>query len=836
MDNLVSIVEDKKAGARQQCSRCAHCQAETSGSNPIVHDGKPFCCHGCCAAYQWLSAEGLEQYYELKERFNATTGNRGAEVTLDEMSEFDSAWYAQRHIRPVSATCLTSKIYLEGIHCAACVWLLEKMPKLIPGVLSTQVSLARSTIEIIWEPAKVSLSRIAVEIAKLGYRPHPLRGDEKFEQRNRDLRHQLAQVGIAFACSGNSMLLAAALYLGELYGMSYQHIQFLRSASTIVGLVALLGPGWIFLKGALSAIKTRTPHIDIPVAIALSVGALSGIWNTLRGTGELYFDSLSMLVFLLLAGRYLQARQQQSAYDSFDILLQLTPRKARRVRDGATELVSSESLLVGDTIEVREGESFAADGFLIQGRTEVDQALLTGETLPVTVEAGEPVFAGTINRGSAIRFRVTQAGEDSRVGKLASSIEKAAVQRTPLVQLADRLAGQFVLLILLVAAATACYCYFYRPDSMIDRVVSLLIVACPCALGLATPLAISLALGEAARRGILIRGGDALQRLAKGGILLLDKTGTVTTGEIVVRFNDLADEFWPYVAALEGKSNHPIARALTRYQSHSNSLVHMSIPESIVNLEYRLGGGIKGIIDGNTWFVGNQPFMEAEGILLGEIIVQRQNQYLAAGATPVFIARNNQLVGTVGVGDHLRTDVAAVIESLQRTGWRVGLLSGDHTHIVNAIGNELGLDPALVFGSKSPEEKQRVVEQLQQKQTSVVMVGDGVNDAVALAQADVGVAVKGGAEISLQAASIYLKNAELSSLLDLSQAGKNTISAVRRNFAASVLYNIFSVGLAVAGVIHPLVAAGLMPISSITVIGITLASQVFPKTSVRKQA
>jgi len=836
MDNLVSIVEDKKAGARQQCSRCAHCQAEIGGSNPIVHDGKPFCCHGCCAAYQWLSAEGLEQYYQLRERFNATTGNRSVEVTLDEMSEFDSAWYAQRHIRPVSATCLTSKIYLEGIHCAACVWLLEKMPKLIPGVLSTQVSLARSTIEIIWEPAKVSLSRIAVEIAKLGYRPHPLRGDEKFEQRNRDLRHQLAQVGIAFACSGNSMLLAAALYLGELYGMSYQHIQFLRSASTIVGLVALLGPGWIFLKGALSAIKTRTPHIDIPVAIALSVGALSGIWNTLRGTGELYFDSLSMLVFLLLEGRYLQARQQQSAYNSFDILLQLTPRKARRVRDGATELVSSESLLVGDTIEVREGESFAADGFLIQGQTEVDQALLTGETLPVTVKTGDPDFAGPITRGSAIRFRVAQVGEDSRVGKLASTIERAAVQRTPLVQLADRLAGQFVLLILLVAAATACYCFFYRPGSTIDRVVSLLIVACPCALGLATPLAISLALGEAARRGILIRGGDALQRLANGGIILLDKTGTVTTGEIVVRFNDLADEFWPYVLALEGKSNHPIARALTRYQSHSNSLVHMSIPESIVNLEYRFGGGIKGIIDGNTWFVGNQPFMEAEGILLGEIIVQRQNQYLAAGASPVFIARNNQLVGTVGVGDHLRTDVAAVIESLQRTGWRVGLLSGDHTHIVNAIGNELGLDPALVFGSKSPEEKQRVVEQLQQKQTSVVMVGDGVNDAVALAQADVGVAVKGGAEISLQAASIYLKNAELSSLLDLSQAGKNTISAVRRNFVASVLYNIFSVGLAVAGVIHPLVAAGLMPISSITVIGVTLASQVFPKTSVRKQA
>jgi Cu2+-exporting ATPase len=543
-----------------------------------------------------------------------------------------------------------------------------------------------------------------------------------------------------------------------------------------------------------------------------------------------------MLVFLLLAGRYLQARQQQSAYDSFDILLQLTPRKARRIRDGVSELISSESLLVGDTIEVREGESFAADGFLIQGQTEVDQALLTGETLPVTVKTGDPVFAGTINRGSAIRFRVAQVGEDSRVGKLASTIERAAVQRTPLVQLADRLAGQFVLLILLVAAATACYCFFYRPGSTIDRVVSLLIVACPCALGLATPLAISLALGEAARRGILIRGGDALQRLANGGIILLDKTGTVTTGEIDVRFNDLADEFWPYVAALESKSNHPIAHALSRHQSQFNSSAHMNLLTSIEDLEYRPGGGMKGILEGNTWVVGNQPFMQAEDIVVDATILQRQKEYLDAGASPVFVARNNQIIGTVAVGDHLRADVAKVVESLRLAGWRVGLLSGDHTHIVSAIGKELHLDPQLVFGSKSPEEKQRVIQQLQQNRTSVVMVGDGVNDAVALAQADVGVAVKGGAEISLQAASIYLKNAELNALLDLSQAGKNTISAVRRNFVASVLYNIFSVGLAVAGVIHPLVAAGLMPVSSITVVGITLASHVFPKTSARKQA
>jgi P-type Cu2+ transporter len=807
---------------------CAHCHAEVSSPPEIVFEQKAFCCHGCCAAYQWLTAEGLDQYYELRERFQASGGLRGAEVSIDEMSEFDSAWYAQQHIRPVAGNCLQTKIYLEGIHCAACVWLLEKMPKLVPGVLSAQVSLARSTVELMWDPAKVSLSRIAVEITRLGYRPHPIRGEAKFEQRTKALRRQLAQVGIAFACSGNSMLLAAALYLGEFYGMTAEHIQLLRGASTVVGLVALLGPGWTFFKGAFSAIRTKTPHIDVPVAIALAVGAASGIWNTLKGSGELYYDSLSMLVFLLLAGRYIQSRQQQSAYDSLDILLQLTPRKARLVRDGKVEMVASESLQVSDTFEVLEGESFAADGVVIQGRTEVDQALLTGETLPTVVNSGDLVFAGTINRGSAIRVRAEQVGENSRVGKLAATIEKAAVLRTPLVQLADRLAGRFVILVIFVAIATATYCYYYRPEAMIDRVVSLLIVACPCALGLATPMAVSLALGEAARRGILIRGGDALQRLADGGTILLDKTGTVTSGNVQVRFNDLPIEHWNAVIALEQKSSHPIAFAISNFwKENIQPSFSQQLPD-VENVQYRSGGGIHGIVDGSSWWIGNAHFLETENIAIPQAFSQITTGYIDSGCSPVFVAHNGVIVGSLGVGDQLRPEVKPIVQKLKHEGWRIGLLSGDHPHIVAAMGDQLGLDADLVWGGQSPEDKQKIVAMLQQKKQVVVMVGDGVNDSVALAQADVGVAVKGGAEISLQAASVYLKNADLSALLDLAQAGRNTIRAIRRNFFASISYNIFAVGLAVLGLIHPLIAAGLMPISSITVVAVTLASRVFP--------
>jgi len=829
MQALEEYVAESESLRESSRGRCVHCQAEVALPAAIVWDEKPFCCQGCCAAYQWLSSEGLEQYYELRERFGAREGNRGDKVAFDAMSEFDSAWYAQQYIRAVANNGLRTKVYLEGIHCAACVWLLEKLPKLVPGVLSAHVNLARSTVEVVWDPAKVTLSRIAIEIARLGYRPHPLRGEVKHERRVSDLRRQLAQVGIAFACSGNSMLLAAALYLGEFYGMSMEHIGLLRGASTVVGLVALFGPGWTFFKGAFSALRTRTPHIDIPVAVALAVGAISGLWNTLRGSGELYYDSLSMLVFLLLAGRYIQARQQQSAYDSLDILFQLTPRKARRIRDGQVALVPSETLSVGDTIEVLEGESLAADGIVIHGRTEIDQALLTGETLPVVVDNGDRVFAGTVNRGSAIRILVQQVGEESRVGKLASTIEKACVMRTPLVQLADRLAGRFVLVILLVAIVTGVYCYWYHPELMVNRIVSLLIVACPCALGLATPMAVSLALGEAARRGILIRGGDVLQRLADRGIVLLDKTGTVTTGDIQLRFDDLSRQSWPFLLALESKSNHPIARSLVRYGKMVAIQSLDNLSDRMEMIEYHAGGGIRGVIDGDQWVIGNKQFLESMGIMLSDAELRRQEEYFVAGCSPVFVACEKRIIGMLGLGDQLRKGIAEIINSLKKEGWQVGLLSGDHSTIVTAVGNELGLDPGLVWGGKSPEEKQGVVQALQQSGLSVVMVGDGVNDAVALAQADVGVAVKGGAEISLQAASVYLKNAELGALIDLSRAGRNVIRAIKRNFIASISYNIFAVGLAVAGLIHPLIAAALMPISSITVISVTMASCVFPK-------
>jgi Cu2+-exporting ATPase len=361
-------------------------------------------------------------------------------------------------------------------------------------------------------------------------------------------------------------------------------------------------------------------------------------------------------------------------------------------------------------------------------------------------------------------------------------------------------------------------------------------VACPCALGLATPLAVSLALGEAAKRGILIRSGEALQHLAQRGIILLDKTGTLTTGELEVREINLPQANWEAVVALESKSSHPIAKALvTRFSSAVKAIGDVSRFSHVEceEVEYKPGGGIRGVIVNHIWAIGHVNYLASCGVKVPEFWLQQVERYSSQGLSLILVARDSQVVGALGLADHLRPEAEQAISDLTKDGWRVGILSGDNAQVVSMLGERLGVERDLIWGGKSPEEKLAIVRDLRGRTESVVMVGDGVNDAAALAQADVGIAVKGGAEISLQAATIYLKNSDLGALRDLSRAGRNTIRAIQRNFVASISYNIFAVGLAVAGLIHPLIAAGLMPISSITVIGVTLATRIYPKAEHR---
>lgn len=802
---------------------CLHCGL------PIPADlfSTGFCCHGCQAAYALIRGQGLDQYYDLRRRLG--TGSNGARpVTTDLLDEsfvdLDAPRYWQSHVTPLPQGRFQTTLRLQGIHCAACVWLLERLPQYQRGVLDARVSLVRSTLEVTWDPTQVALSEIARQLAKLGYRAGPMTSTNQERAKQKARRQELIQIGIAGACMGNVMLLALAIYAGEWSGIAEEHRQLLRGASAILGIISLLGPGATFFRGAWAAIQLRTPHMDLPVALGLGVGLLSGLWNALRGSGELYFDSLTMLVFFLLIGRALQSRQQQAACEAVDLLQQLTPGTAKRVRDGLVESVAIEAIVPGDTLEVAAGQTIPVDGIVIMGQTEVDRSLLTGESEPIPVALGDEVIAGTLNRSQVIRMRADAVGEATRLGRLVQQIHQASIRKAPIVQWSDRISGVFVTVVLGLAVLVGAAWFWIDRTVWVDRVIALLIVACPCALGLATPLAIAVGLGRAARRGVLIKGGDTLQRMVGKGILLLDKTGTITEGKLEVVHWYGSPEDLKHTAAIERMSQHPIAEAIRQaWEVRSQG---EPLPE-VSELQQSFGRGLRGhVTTGHAGTldiaVGNRDFLFSLGITIDEEWDLRYQKLLTAGLSPLWVAREGQVVAMAGLGDRIRHEVPEVINRLRQAGWQIGLLSGDHPRIVARVGQELGLDPTWVWGAMLPEDKLAKVESLKADRTPVLMVGDGVNDAAALAAADVGIAVRGGAEVSLQAADVFLASGTLLGIEDVMQTGKKTLAVIRRNAKVSLGYNVLAISLASLGWLHPLAAALLMPISSLSVVTVTL--------------
>ncbi len=426
------------------------------------------------------------------------------------------------------------ELYLEGVHCAACVWLVEKLPEVLPGVIESRLDMRRSLLRVRWAEDRTRLSSIARLLDSLGYPPHPAKDARARDLQRREDHRFLIRIGVAGACAGNVMTLSFALYGGAFTGIETEYSHLFRFASMVFGMVSLLWPGNLFFRGAWAALRTRTAHLDLPIALGLAVGGIIGTVNAIRGEGDVYFDSLTMLIFLLLVGRWIQRRQQRWTNDAVELLFSLTPSSARRVEADGLHEVPIEALAPEDIVEIRAGDSIPTDGTVLDGSSTVDQSLLTGESQPVAVVPGQSVHAGTVNVGSRLQVRVDAVGSNTRVGKLMQLVEECSRRRAPIVQTADRIAGWFVVVVLLLAAFTLGLWLWLDPSRAVNNAVALLIVCCPCALELATPLTIAVALGRAAKRRILVKGGAALELLARPGAVVLDKTGTITTGRATV--------------------------------------------------------------------------------------------------------------------------------------------------------------------------------------------------------------------------------------------------------------------------------------------------------------
>ena len=581
---------------------------------------------------------------------------------------------------------------------------------------------------------------------------------------------------------------------------------------------AVIWPGRVFFQGAFAALRTRRLHMDVPIALALGAGYLRGTVNTITDAGPIYFDGVATLIFLLLVGRWLQQRAQRTAADAAELLHSLSPSTAHLVDDdGRVHDLPVEALTPGMVVEVRAGDTFPADGRVVTGQSHVDTSLLTGESRPEAVGQADMVYAGTLNQSAALQVRVEETGESSRVGRILREVEAGARRRAPVVLTADRLAGYFTATVLLLAAVTWLLWRWLDPAAALDHAIALLVVTCPCALALATPLAMTSAIGQAARHGILIKGGDAIEVLARPGRLILDKTGTLTQGQTRLRTWSGPDWLRPLVLGLERHSSHPLAMGFAAAWDLAE------VPEA-TEVAQALGGGLEGVVDGRRVAVGSPTWVGARAADPAGLLTRAD-----VTLTPVAVAVDGTVVGAAGFGDPVRPEAAETLAELRREGWDLEVISGDAPGVVAAVAGELGFSPDRVRGGASPEEKLEAVEQ-RARDGTVVMVGDGVNDAAAIARASVGIGVRGGAEASLAAADVYLVRPGLRPLTDLMRGARRTLRVIHRNIGFSLVYNVAGIALAMTGRINPLVAAILMPASSITVVIASWRSRMFETT------
>ncbi len=553
---------------------CAHCGLPVPKVERRDDEPLQFCCGGCRAVYGALHSCGLERYYAMRARA-AEVEAAPAQVTGRGFEFLDDGSFLARHAVDAGGGLRKAELRIDGVRCGACVWLLEALPRVVAGVASMRVDGARGIVRVSWDPSQVALSRIARQVDGLGYQLLPFMDPDAVERERAANRAWIVRLGVAGAIASNAMAVAFALYGGLLAEMEPAFQLFFQWMSVALAVAALAFPGRVFFANAWLALRTRTPHMDLPVAFGLAAATVAGLVDTIRGAGSIYCESAAMLVFLLLVGRFVQYGRQRRAREQVELLLAIVPSVARRVDHAAGEAagiaeriveVSVESLAPGDLVEIAAGDAAPADGLLSSDEAHVDLAHLTGESVPVRLERGAPVYAGARFLGAPARMEVVVAGAETRAARLLELVREASDARAPVVELANRIAGWFLVSVIALALGTILW---WTPrlglDAAFGRAIALLVVTCPCALGLATPLAVVAGIGKGARRGVLVKAGDVLERASRAGTLVLDKTGTVTEGrtEIVRWAGDR--EAIVDAAELEAHSAHPLARALVAF-------------------------------------------------------------------------------------------------------------------------------------------------------------------------------------------------------------------------------------------------------------------------------
>jgi len=714
----------------------------------------------------------------------------------------------------------TATFAIGGMHCAACAARNERTLVKIPGVLKANVNLGTRRARVEFDDAAVTEVKLRDAVVENGYEilsdeavsdPRKLAAQEVQGARRRAFWAITLGAPVVILAMGNVSL--PWDFLGRNVSVWIQAV-----LSTIV----ILGLGLQFHRGMIAQARNHAANMDTLISLGTLAALFYSLWGMWTGQRHLYFETGAVIAALILLGRYFEARSRGQAGEAIAKLMELGAKTARLLEDGKERDVPIEDVAVGDLLLVRPGEKIPVDGTLMQGGSSVDESMLTGESMPVTKAAGDDLFGATINLSGAFQMRATKVGQDTVLAQIVRMVSDAQGNKAPIQKLADRVSGIFVPIVLAIALATAIGWYIATGDIAQSFVpaVAVLLIACPCSLGLATPTAIMVGTGVGARRGILIKNGEALERGRRIDSVVLDKTGTLTEGRPSVTMVEpvgaeaTSDEVLRLAASLERLSEHPLAQAIVRAANARN--LQNAVVGDFANAA---GKGVRGRIDNAVVLVGNPRLMQEEGIPLGAIAAKIE-AHQGRAETVVVVARNGEPVGIVAIADALKSDAKQAVAELRSEGIGTVMITGDNRATADAIARELNIDQT--FAEVLPQDKAHHVERLQKEGKRVAFVGDGINDAPALAQADLGIAIGTGTDIAIEAGNIVLVKGSPSKIIEALRLSRITFRTIKQNLFWAFFYNLAAIPLAAFGLLNPMIAAGAMALSSVSVVGNSL--------------
>ncbi|MBU0673886.1 MAG: heavy metal translocating P-type ATPase [Proteobacteria bacterium] len=799
---------------------CIHCTLPIPPSARVIDrvddEELHFCCQGCRGAYLIITGAGLDSFY-TKRSWETPGIPENAFETIYNDEYLGAFTTTKENSREIS-------IIVSGIRCSACIWLIESILAKRPGIIEAVINYGTHRGRIRFDPDQTSPSQIFTAISRLGYVPRPFTQDGARLLQEKESRSLLIRFGTAAFLSMQLMGYTLALYGGYFSGMDAETRQLLQYLAALVATPVVFYSGAPFLRGAFRSIVNKAPNMDLLIALGVLAAYLYSLGAMLVGR-EVFFETSAMIISLILLGRIFENSARKAAYSGIDKLLRLTPDTTLLLRGAETIVVTSDQLQVGDTILVGPGDRLPVDGVLLDQETEVDESVLTGEAEPVLKRFNDTLLSGSMNVSTSVRVRVSQPAGSSFMARITRMIEEAQSRKAPVQGLADRVAGTFIPAVIIMALATAGYWSLHSDNLVLPLLhgISVLVVACPCALGLATPTAILVATGVSARHGMLFRGGDTLEAAARLTVAGFDKTGTLTESfpEVIsISTIDITPQTLLALAArAEAGSSHPLARGILA-KAHQEGIRISAGGGTII-----AGKGVRLTTDETTLLAGSRLFMEENAISLPKNLEP-------TALTEVFIAENGRHRGCIYLDSQLREGARATVAKISSLGLSTMLLTGDHLRSAEKVAALTGIDQYRA--NMTPADKTSWVQQLRAEQEVVLMVGDGVNDAPALSAASVGCAMGGGTDIALEISDLVLMHNDLTLLPEAIRLARQTLTIIRQNLFWAFTYNLVAIPLAASGHLAPVYAAAAMAASSVCVVANSLRLKGFrPEKSER---